>query len=122
MEDRYYAIVVGDKEDWTAQRGSIYFVEHRSGERWLLVFTTLESAKKHIGANFELPEAHMEMLESMALSHTAPLTAGRFSIISLDFEGVVKLAQEIGASHVQRNITEGPLQEVMVVPEPEEEN
>jgi hypothetical protein len=28
MEDRYYAILAGDEEDWRAQHGSIYFIEH----------------------------------------------------------------------------------------------
>ena len=115
-EERYYLIGLGSAEDWQAGRGSLYFIERRSGERWLLIFTTPENAKQYIAANFDSPEAHIEMLESLPATHAGPLTEGRFVVMEAGMSKVEEVAVEMGADYIQRDILPGPNQEIMRVP------
>jgi hypothetical protein len=115
-EQRYYLIGLGSAEDWQAGRGSLYYVERRGGDKWLVIFTTPEAAKRYITANFDQPTAHIEMLESLPLTHTGPLTEGRFVVMEAGIKGVAQAAVEVGADYIQRDIRPGPNQEVMPVP------
>ena len=40
----YYVVGLGDREDWEAGRGSLYWILDRNGEHALPVFTTSERA------------------------------------------------------------------------------
>jgi hypothetical protein len=115
-EERYYLIGLGSAEDWQAGRGSLYFIERRSGEKWLVIFTTPESAKQYIAANFDSPEAHIEMLESLPATHTEPLTEERFVVIEAGMAEVAEAAVEMDADYIQRDILPGPNQEIIRVP------
>jgi hypothetical protein len=72
-EPTLHVIGVGNKEDWEAGRGSLYYIEDRKRETALPVFTTAEKAGAFVQANFDRPEAHMQMLESLGVSHAPPV-------------------------------------------------
>ena len=59
MEQRHllYVIGVGDAEDRQAERGSIYYIEDRNGEKALPVFPAPEGANQYRRANFDTPSA-----------------------------------------------------------------
>ena len=115
-EERYYLIGLGSAEDWQVGRGSLYYVERRGGEKWVVIFTTLEAAQSYITANLGQATAHIEMLESLPATHTGPLTEGRFVVLEADIKQVAERAVEMGADYIQRDIRPGPNQEVMRVP------
>jgi hypothetical protein len=112
-EPLFYIIGVGDQRDWEAGRGSLYYIEDKNGEKCVPVFTTVEGVEGYIAANFDLPEAHMDMMESMPESHIRPLTEGRFIIIPLPSEQVIGAAGMVGADYLVRDPRPGSEQEIM---------
>jgi hypothetical protein len=122
-EEQYvYLIGVGSQEDWQAGRGSLYFIEDRCGERAMPVFTTPEGVEGHIEANFNRPEAHMQMLESIAGMpyHAKPLTEGRFIIMPVTHELVIEAALRAGIDYLVRDPRPGREQEILRLTEEEE--
>ncbi len=112
--DLLYIIGIGDAVDWQAGRGSLYYIEDKNGERALPVFTTSELANNFVQTNFNIPEAHMQMLESVGATHAAPLTAGHFMIMSVRTEeGLSEAAAAVGADYLMRDIRPGDEQEIM---------
>lgn len=107
---------LGTQEDWSAGRGSLYYIEDKNGEKAMPVFTKAERANDYAKANFRSPEAHLQMLESVRVTHAPPLTAGRFSIMPLDEEGVAIAALMVGADYLIRDPRPGYQQEIMRVP------
>ena len=108
-----HVIGIGGPEDWEAGRGSFYYIEDKTSETALPVFTTGEAAKAHVEANFHIPKAHMEMLESAPLSHVGPLTEGRWVIMPLDREGVARVAALLDADYLVRDPRPGKEQEIL---------
>jgi hypothetical protein len=108
-----YIIGVGGREDWEAGRGSMYWIEDRKGEKALPVFTTPERVERFMRANLDTPKAHMEMLESIGLSHAPALTAGRFVVMPLDNDGVARAAAMVEADYLIRDPRPGPEQEIL---------
>ena len=85
-----HVIGLGNVEDWEVGRGSVYYVEDRNGEICVPVFTTPERASVYIETTLQSPEAHMEMLGSVPVSHLNPLMEGRFVVLPLDASCVVR--------------------------------
>ncbi len=112
-QEHLYVIGVGNAEDWQAGRGSIYYTEAPNGEKAMPVFTTSEKGERHIRANFGVPGAHMDMLESLPASHIEPLTEGRYIIMQLDAEGVGQAAALVGADYLIRDPRPGGEQEIL---------
>ncbi len=108
-----HIIGIGGSEDWEAGRGSVYYIEDKNGERALPVFTTGEAAHAHVKANFDRPEAHMAMLESVPASHVGPLTEGRFVIMPLGQEDVARVAASLEADYLIRDPRPGDEQEIL---------
>ena len=110
-----YIIRVGSLEDWERGLGSLYWIEDRKGERCMPVFTTREGVERFIEANFSRPESHMQMLESIAgtPSHAEPLTAGRFVIMPVDEDLLIRTALRMGIDYLQRDIRPGAEQEIL---------
>ncbi len=81
------------------------------------MFTTGEAAEAHVKANFHIPKAHMEMLESVPVSHVGPLTGGRCIIMPLDREGVARVAALLNADYILRDPRPGNEQEILRVSE-----
>jgi hypothetical protein len=114
-KDLHYVIGVGGTEDWEAGRGSLYHIEDRNGEKALPVFSAPEKAEEYGRANFDAPEAHMQMLETLPASHVAPLTASRFIVMPLYREGLAKAALLVDADYLVRDPRPGREQEIMRV-------
>jgi hypothetical protein len=114
-EEYMYIIGMGSSEDWKRGKGSLYWVEDKRGERCLLAFTTPEGASEHAEANFNNPKSHMEMLESVADTpeHAAALTRGRYIVMPVSHELLVKTALRLGADYIQRDIRPGSEQEIL---------
>jgi hypothetical protein len=115
MEQREFlhVIGIGGPEDWEAGRGSFYYIEDKNNETALPVFTTGEAAEAHVEANFHIPKAHMEMLESAPTSHLDPLTEGRCVIMPLDREGVAQVAALLDADYLLRDPRPGNDQDIL---------
>jgi hypothetical protein len=94
-------------------KGSFYYIEDKNGEKALPVFTTGERAEQFAQANFESAEAHMQMFESLPVSHIPPLTAGRFIIMPLGIEHVAKAAAMVDADYLIRDPRPGDQQEIL---------
>ena len=103
-EPLFYIIGLGREEDWEAGRGSLYYIDDSRGERCLPVFTTGEKVQEYMEANFGRPEAHMDMLESVPETHVGPLTEGRFIIMPLTSEPVLRAAAMVGADYLVRDM------------------
>jgi len=113
-EESYLHIIgVGSTEDWDAGRGSIYYIEDRRGETCLPVFTTPERAQWWVSANFNAPEAHMAMLESVGAGYAEPLTEGQFIVMPVDSNSVAKAAAIVDADYLLRDPRPGEQQEVL---------
>jgi hypothetical protein len=112
-EPSFHIIGLGDQKDWEAGRGSIYYIEDKNGEKCVPVFTTAEGVQRYIAANFNLPEAHMDMMEGMPESHIQPLTEGRFIIMPLPAEQVIQAAGMTGADYLMRDPRPGSEQEII---------
>jgi hypothetical protein len=111
--DLLHIIAAGGPEDWEAGRGSLYYIEDRNGKTALPVFTTAERAEAFVQANFNTPEAHMQMLESAGASHASPLTAGRYMIMPVRAEGIALAARRVDADYLVRDIRPGSQQEIL---------
>ncbi len=110
-----YIIGVGGPEDWDAGAGSLYYVEDKNGEKAMPVFTTSERIEKFIGDNFDSPEAHMQMLESLGVNvetHANPLTEGRFTVMPVNNETFIRAALKAGIDYLVRDPRPGTEQEI----------
>ncbi len=112
-QEHLFVIGLGSREDWQAGRGSIYYIEDRKGEKAMPVFTTPEKVKQYVSANIHVPNAHMDMLESVPESHIEPLTEGRFIVMPLDAEGVARAATMVGADYLIRDPHPGDEQQTL---------
>ena len=112
----YYIIGVGAPDDWEADQGSIHYIEDKNGEKAMPVFTTGERADAYARAHLENAEAHMQMFESLPVSHIPPLTEGRFVIMPLKREGVAKAALIADADYLVRDPRPGDEQEILRLP------
>ena len=108
-----HIIGIGGPEDWEAGHGSFYYIEDKNGEKALPVFTTAEAAHAHADANFNAPDAHMAMLESVPVSHVGPLTEGRFVIMPFDTDNVARVAAMLEADYLIRDPRPGDEQEIL---------
>ena|SRR5215203_6306128 len=116
QEGYHYMIGVGAPADWEAGKGSLYYIEDKNGEKGMPVFTTGERARARARANFESAEAHMQMFESIPVSHIPPLTEGRFVIMPLEREGVAKAALMADVDYLIRDPRPGDQQEILRLP------
>lgn len=80
------------------------------------VFTTGERARNHARANFESAEAHMQMFESLPVSHIPLLTEGQFVIMPLTREGVAQAALLAEVDYPIRDPRLGAEQEILRLP------
>jgi hypothetical protein len=112
-QENLHVIGLGNVEDWQAGKGSIYYIEDPNGEKAMPVFTTPEKVKQYVSANFDAPNAHMDMLESVPESHVEPLTEGRFIVMPLDAEGVAQAAAMVGAAYLIRDPRPGDQQQIL---------
>lgn len=113
QEEYLHIIGVGAVADWEAGRGSFYAIEDKNGEMAMPVFTTGERAENYARANFESADAHMQMFESLPVSHIPPLTEGQFVIMPLDREGVAKAALMADVDYLIRDPRPGDEQEIL---------
>jgi|SRR5215208_1188973 len=113
QEEYLHIIAVGTPADWNAGNGSLYYIEDKNGEKALPVFTTAEWAEKFGRTNFESAEAHMQMFESVPVSHIPPLTEGRFMIMPLGFEHVATAAAMADVDYLIRDPRPGDQQEIL---------
>jgi hypothetical protein len=113
QEEYQYILAMGTPTDWDAGKGSLYYIEDKNGEPALPVFTTAERARAHARANFESAEAHMQMFESLPVSHIPPLTEGRFMVMPLGIEDVARAAAMADADYLIRDIRPGDQQEIL---------
>ena len=114
-EEYVYIIGVTSSEDWGEGRGSLYYIEDRHGERAMPVFTTPDAVERHMAANFGAPQAHMEMLESLAGTpgYVEPLTAGRFIVMPVTHELLIEAALRNGMDYLVRDPRPGSQQEIL---------
>jgi hypothetical protein len=115
----HYIIGVGSPEDWEASRGSLYYIEDKSGEKALPVFTTQERLVKFVEANFGTPEAYMQMLESLganAQTHAPALREHRYTVMPVTWEGLTLAAFNMDADYLIRDPRPGGEQEILRVP------
>jgi len=113
QEEYLYVIGVGAVADWEAGRGSLYYIEDKNGEKGMPVFTTSERAMNYGRANLESAEAHMQIFESLPVSHIPPLTEGQYVIMPLDREGVAKAALMADVDYLIRDPRPGTEQEIL---------
>src|SRR5215212_11776249 len=113
QEGYQYIIAVGTPDDWNAGRGSLYLIEDKNGEKAMPVFATGEQAIEFGRANLESAEAHMQMFESLPVSHIPPLTEGRFMVMPLGIENVAKAEAMADADYLIRDIRVGDQQEIL---------
>jgi hypothetical protein len=83
QEEYQYILALGSPADWDAGKGSLYYIEDKNGEKGMPVFTTGERAREFARTFFETAEAHMQMFESLPVSHIPTLTEGRFMVMPL---------------------------------------
>jgi hypothetical protein len=108
-----HVIGVGSKEDWEAGLGSLFYIEDGKGETSLPVFTTAEKAGAFVQANFDRPEAHMQMLESIGVFHAPPLMASRFVLMPMDQDSLTSAAATDDADYLIRDPRPGDHQEIL---------
>jgi hypothetical protein len=116
QEEYYYIIGLGTLADAEAGRSSLYYIEDRNGEKGMPVFTTGERADDYARANLESAEAHMQMFESLPVSHIPPLTEGRFVILPLKREDVAKAALMADVDYLIRVPRAGDEPEILRLP------
>jgi hypothetical protein len=114
-EEYVYIIGLGNTEDWDEGRGSLYYIEDKNGRTCIPVFSTPEGVERHIEANFNSAESHMQMMEGLLLSHVGPLTDGRFIIMPVTEDLIFNKAREMGINYLVRDPRPGDQQEVMNV-------
>src|SRR5215212_4330422 len=108
--------VWGSEADWEAGRGSFYYIEDKNGEKCIPVFTSPERADRFAQANFNNPEAPLQMLESIGVVHAPALTSGRFIVMPLRAEGLARAAAMVEADYLVRDPRPGDQQDIMRVP------
>jgi hypothetical protein len=108
-----YLIGLGGQADWEEGRGAFYYITDQKGEKGLPVFTTAERAESYGQANLNTPEAHMDALEIIPLSHADLLTEGRYSIMRLGAEGVARVANTVEADYLIRDPRPGETQDIL---------
>jgi hypothetical protein len=113
QEEYQYILAMGSPTDWDAGKGSLYYIEDKNGEKALPVFTTGERAEEYARINFESAEAHMQMFESVPVSHIPPLTEGRFMVMPLGIENGAKAEAMADADYLIRDIRVGDQQEIL---------
>jgi hypothetical protein len=113
QEEYQYILALGSPTDWDAGKGSLYYIEDKNGEKGMPVFTTPERAEHHARANFESAEAHMQMFESVPVSHIPPLTEGRFMVMPLGIEDVARAAAMADVDYLIRDPRPGDQQEIL---------
>ena len=113
QEEYQYILAMGTPADWNAGKGSLYYIEDKNGEIALPVFTTAERAEEYARTNFESAEAHMQMFESLPVSHIPTLTEGRFMVMPLGIENVARAAATADADYLIRDIRVGDQQEIL---------
>ena len=111
-----YIIGLGTPADWQEGRGSLYYIEDKNGEKAIPVFTTADRAGGYVEANLGGTKAHMEMLESIGVTHAPPLTAARFVLMPLNADGIARAALMVEADYLIRDPRPGYQQETMRVP------
>src|SRR5215211_1691160 len=115
-EEHLHVIGMGSEADWEAGRGSFYYIEDKNGEKCIPVFTSPERADRFAQANFDNPEAHLQMLESIGVVHAPALTSGRFIVMPLRAEGLARAAAMVEADYLVRDPRPGDQQDIMRVP------
>ena len=115
-EEHLHVIGMGSEADWEAGRGSFYYIEDKNGEKCIPVFTSPERADRFARANFDNPEAHTQMLESIGVVHAPALTSGRFIVMALRAEGLARAAAMVEADYLVRDPRPGDQQDIMRVP------
>jgi hypothetical protein len=113
QNEYFYVVGVGGSEDWEADRGSLHWIEADNGERVMLVFTSPEKAEAYVRANLHSPQAHMQMLEGLLISHVPPLTEGRLSVLRLDAHTLIEMALSIDITCLVRDPRPGAQQEII---------
>jgi hypothetical protein len=113
QEEYQYILAMGSPADWEAGKGSLYYIEDKNGENGMPVFTTGERAREFERANFESAEAHMQMFESLPVSHIPPLTEGRFMVFPLGTEDVARAALMADVDYLIRDPRPGDKQEIL---------
>ena len=113
QEEYQYILAMGSPADWEAGKGSLYYIEDKNGEKALPVFTTAERAEEFRRTNFASAEAHMQMFESLPVSHIPPLTEGRFVVMRLGIEDVAEAAARADVDYLIRDIRPGDQQEIL---------
>ena len=117
MEERcMYVIGVGDQEDWEAYRGSLYYIEDKYRLRALPVFTSGDRAGEYVRTILDTPEAHMGMMEGAPVTHVESLTAGRFTIMPVEWpEGMAEVAANNDMDYLVRDprASRGARQEIV---------
>jgi hypothetical protein len=115
-EEHLHVIGMGSEADWEAGRGSFYYIEDKNGEKCIPVFTSPERADRFAQANFDNPEVHMQMLESIGVVHAPALTSGRFIVMPLRAKGLARAAAMVEADYLVRDPRPGDQQDIMRVP------
>jgi hypothetical protein len=77
------------------------------------VFTTGERAREFARLIFGSAEAHMQMFESVPVSHIPPLTEGRFMVMPLGIEDMVEAALRADVDYLTRDPRPGEQQEIL---------
>jgi hypothetical protein len=113
QKEYQYILAMGTPADWDEGKGSLYYIEDKNGEKALPVFTIGERAEEYARINFESAEAHMQMFESVPVSHIPPLTEGRFMVMPLGIENVAKAEAMADADYLIRDIRVGDQQEIL---------
>jgi hypothetical protein len=108
----YYVIGLGDREDWEAGRGSLYWILASNGEHALPVFTTPEGAHSYWTANSGVRE-RLEMADTMPTTHQGPLMKNRITLLPLNERGLALAAEGIGADYLVRDLRPGAEQEIL---------
>jgi hypothetical protein len=113
MQDEILHVIgLGDREDWEAGRGSLYWIGAPNGERALPVFTTPEGALRHWEANSGVKE-RMAMAETMPTTHQGPLLQKRIVVMPLAIETLALAAARVKADYLIRDPRPGAEQEVL---------
>jgi hypothetical protein len=113
MDDEIlYVIGLGDREDWEAGRGSVYWIEAPDGEHALPVFTTKEKALDHWRADSGVRD-RLEMVDSLPTTHQVPLLQNRITVMPLKVEGLAVAAAKVRADYLIRDPRPGHEQEIL---------
>jgi hypothetical protein len=109
-----HVIGLGDREDFEAGRGSVYWIKAPNGENALPVFTTPEKAHRYWKANSGVRD-RLDMAENGGLptTHQGPLLQNRITILSLKVEGLALAADLVEADYLLKDPRPGAEQEIL---------